>query len=104
MRAEVLGIALMRYASDRREWNTLGFKPFVTKAHSEVLEGRAAAEKDANTKSSGDSMRAQIMARDEAAKRALEAKGAALPTVNPESLVKQLTERVALPHQPRASA
>lgn len=45
MRAEVVGLALSRYATDRERWYGRGFKAFVDRAYTDMLEHQAAKAK-----------------------------------------------------------
>jgi hypothetical protein len=53
LRAEVVGIALQRYTTDRQNWYGPGFKPFVDRAYTDLLEHRAAQKKAEEARAAG---------------------------------------------------
>lgn len=98
MRGEVVGIALERYATDRDRWYGRGFKAFVDRAYTDVLEHRAAQAKAEEVRQ-GAGLSEAMKAREQADIERLnrEAKASEHVQVDPSSLVRSLTERLSKP-------
>lgn len=97
MRGEAVGLAIERYATDRGRWYGPGFKAFVCRAYADILEHRKAAEKAAAAGDGYAATWAAALAREEEAKRKLEAEAAehGFSAEDPSALVRSLTERLS---------
>lgn len=96
LRAEVVGIALHRYATDRQNWYSPGFKAFVSRAHTDLLEYRAAQAKAEEAKASA-AEREQFKARTEAEIERMNEEGRQRGYengVDPSALIRSLSTKL----------